>query len=205
MYTAQAQYLHHNQNNLGSEQMWLSLAVLVLGLGGYVVFRGSNNQKDYMRRIFSPSTDPTSAAAASTSALSTTPSTSPATQANSTIAAEDIQKNVRIWGKKPTYILAPYQTADGKWHTSLLLTSGYWGLARHMNYFGDICMATAMGLATMAVSGGPGLVGWWYTLYLITLLVHRTRRCDLRCSAKYGEKWVEYRKVVRWRILPGVY
>lgn len=197
MYTAQAQYLHHNQNNLGSEQMWLNLAVLVVGLGGYAVFRGSNNQKDYVRRIFSSS--------ASISALSTTSNTSPETLANNTIATEVIQKNVRIWGKKPTYILAPYQTADGKWHTSLLLTSGYWGLARHMNYFGDICMATAMGLATMAVSGGPGFVGWWYTLYLITLLVHRTRRCDLRCSAKYGEKWIEYRKVVRWRILPGVY
>lgn len=204
MYTVQAQYLHHNQNNLGSEQIWMNLSVLILGLGGYAVFRGSNNQKDYMRRIFSPSTDPTSVAAASTSALSAAPA-SPTALANSTTAAEDIQKNVRIWGKKPTYILAPYQTADGKWHTSLLLTSGYWGLARHMNYFGDICMAAAMGLATMAVSGGPGLVGWWYTLYLITLLVHRTRRCDLRCSAKYGEKWMEYRKVVRWRILPGVY
>lgn len=66
-------------------------------------------------------------------------------------------------------------------------------------------MAIAMGLATLAVSGGPGFVGWWYTLYLITLLVHRVRRCDLRCSAKYGEKWAEYRNVVRWRILPGVY
>lgn len=205
MYTMQAQYLHHNQYNLGNENTWMNLAVLVLGLGGYVVFRGSNNQKDYMRRIFSHSSDPTSAAAASTSALSTEPNGTPAAPVKKSADAEELRKNVLIWGKKPTYLLAPYQTADGKWHTSLLLTCGYWGLARHMNYFGDICMATAMGLATMSVSGGPGLVGWWYTLYLITLLVHRVRRCDLRCSAKYGEKWVEYRKVVRWRILPGVY
>lgn len=205
MYTVQAQYLHHNQDNLGNEQTWMNLAVLILGLGGYAIFRGSNNQKDFMRRIFSPSSDPNSAVAASTSASVKEPSPSPPTLTDPVDDADELRKSVRVWGKKPTYIIAPYQTADGTWHSSLLLTCGYWGLARHMNYFGDICMATAMGFATMAVPGGPGFVGWWYTLYLITLLVHRVRRCDLRCSAKYGEKWMEYRKVVRWRILPGVY
>jgi len=186
MYTVQAQYLHHNQDNLGNEKTWLNFIILVLGLGGYVIFRGANNQKDYIRRTLSSSTDATKSNA-------------------SAITDADERKRVRIWGKKPSYILAPYQTADGKTHTSILLTCGYWGLARHMNYFGDICMATAMGLATLAVSGGPGFVGWFYTIFLTTLLVHRVRRCDLRCSAKYGEKWAEYRRVVKWRILPGVY
>ena len=164
-----------------------------------------------MRRIFSPSTELTLVPSSREDALAT-PSKSPfsisePTNSNksNTANADELRKHVRIWGKKPTYILAPYQTADGKSHIALLLTCGYWGLARHMNYFGDICMAIAMGLATLSVSGGPGFVGWWYTLYLITLLVHRVRRCDLRCSAKYGEKWVEYRSVVKWRILPGVY
>ena len=183
-YTVQSQYLHHNQLNLGAEHWALNLFIFVLGLAGYAIFRGANDQKDAMRRIFSPG---------------------PAANAEGAKQQVELQKKTLVWGKPPTFLAAPYLTSDGKSHTSLLVTCGYWGLARHMNYFGDIMMATAMGLATLAVPGGPGLVGWHYTLFLSTLLVHRVRGCDVRCSAKYGDTWVEYRSVVRWRIIPGIY
>lgn len=38
--------------------------------------------------------------------------------------------NYKIWGKDVKYI----KTEEG----GLLLTSGYWGLARHFNYIGNI-------------------------------------------------------------------
>jgi 7-dehydrocholesterol reductase len=36
----------------------------------------------------------------------------------------------KIWGKEPTFIEAQYTTKDGEVRKSLLLTSGWWGLAR---------------------------------------------------------------------------
>ncbi|KAF8466018.1 ergosterol biosynthesis ERG4/ERG24 [Kalaharituber pfeilii] len=182
MYTMQAQYLYRNQLNLRGDTFGLlELGVLALGLGGYAIFRGSNNQKDTVRHAFNRAAE------------------------QDKDVDKELQKHVRIWGRPPTYILAPYRTSDGKSHTSILLTCGYWGLARHMNYLGDMLMATGMGLATQKVVGGGGIVGWWYTVYLIALLVHRVWRCDERCGGKYGAKWKVYREVVRWRILPGVF
>ena len=40
---------------------------------------------------------------------------------------------MKIWGKPPTFIEAKYVTKDGETRTSLLLASGWWGLARYKN------------------------------------------------------------------------
>lgn len=37
---------------------------------------------------------------------------------------------LKIWGKPPTFIEAKYVTKDGETRTSLLLASGWWGIAR---------------------------------------------------------------------------
>lgn len=118
-----------------------------------------------------------------------------------------------------------------------LLTSGWWGVSRHINYFGDwvqsLPFSLAAGLAgylilpantditvhsetalkmldgTMVVQGAAK--GWgvlftaFYAFYFGTLLVHRERRDDHTCEEKYGKDWDKYKRVVRWRILPGVY
>lgn len=44
----------------------------------------------------------------------------------------------RIWGRKAEFIRTKYRTADGVEHDSLLLTSGWWGVARHANYLADL-------------------------------------------------------------------
>jgi 7-dehydrocholesterol reductase len=36
----------------------------------------------------------------------------------------------KVWGEEPDYIVAHYTTEDGKERSSLLLASGWWGLAR---------------------------------------------------------------------------
>ncbi|KAL8948633.1 MAG: hypothetical protein Q9222_005198 [Ikaeria aurantiellina] len=49
------------------------------------------------------------------------------------------------------------------------------------------------------------VVTYFYVVYFVVLLVHRGWRDDDACEKKYGDDWEEYKKKVRWRILPGVY
>lgn len=116
-----------------------------------------------------------------------------------------------------------------------LLTGGWWGRARHINYFGDwiqalpFCLPTAIAGYVIHPAGneliGPsvrttvdgrqvtqaGAAPWGmlftylYSAYFAFLLIHRERRDDKACAEKYGDDWVKYRKQVPWRIVPGVY
>ena len=95
--------------------------------------------------------------------------------------------------------LVPRALSDGDRH---LLASGFWGFSRHINYLGEILMATGLALAL----GLPQVLGpWLYPLYYVALLVPRERADDRRCAAKYGQLWEQYRERVRWRIVPRVY
>jgi protein-S-isoprenylcysteine O-methyltransferase Ste14 len=42
-------------------------------------------------------------------------------------------------------------------------------------------------------------------VYFTILLVHRERRDNNFCHAKYGADWEHYCAKVRWRIIPGIY
>jgi protein-S-isoprenylcysteine O-methyltransferase Ste14 len=96
-------------------------------------------------------------------------------------------------------ILDPRPLTDG---TRYVLTGGFWGISRHVNYLGEIVMATALAL----VLGYPAAVApWLYPLYYVALLVPRQRDDDARCAARYGALWDEYRRRVPYRIVPYVY
>jgi len=95
----------------------------------------------------------------------------------------------RIWG-------APARTLGGR-----LLVSGFWGIARHLNYTGEICMYLAFALTTGFESFLPYLLPAW----LAVLLLHRAGRDDRRCREKYGGLWDEYTRRVRFRMFPLVY
>ncbi|KAL7268992.1 erg24, C-14 sterol reductase [Rhizina undulata] len=84
---------------------------------------------------------------------------------------------------------------------SRLLITGWWGIARHINYFGDWIMAWAWCLPT----GFGTLITYFYVVYFGVLLIHRDRRDEAKCVAKYGEDWEKYRKLVPSRIIPGIY
>ncbi|GFQ00092.1 delta(14)-sterol reductase [Phtheirospermum japonicum] len=103
----------------------------------------------------------------------------------------DFKKNPKalIWGRPPKVI-------GGK-----LLASGYWGIARHSNYLGDLLLALSFSLPCGISSPVP----YFYPIYLLILLIWRERRDDARCAQKYKEIWAEYTKLVPWRILPYVY
>ena len=99
----------------------------------------------------------------------------------------------RIWGQAAEYI----RTGSG----ALLLTSGWWGMARHMNYFGDLLM----GLAWCLPTGFAHPLPYFYFVYFVVLLIHRERRDDRMCLQKYGQDWEAYCRKVHWRIVPGLY
>lgn len=81
-----------------------------------------------------------------------------------------------------------------------LLTSGYWGLARKINYTGD----WIMGLSWCMVCGFRSIVPYFYAIYFCILLIHRSARDDHFCFMKYGEDWNVYKKIVPYRFIPGV-
>jgi steroid 5-alpha reductase family enzyme len=84
---------------------------------------------------------------------------------------------------------------------SRLITSGWWGAARHINYLGDWLMGLAQSLACGIASPVP----FFFPLYFAILLIHRERRDDHKCALKYGRDWRKYCELVPYRIVPYVY
>ncbi|WQF90255.1 Putative sterol reductase [Colletotrichum destructivum] len=145
--------------------------------------------------------------------------------------SSNTQKRIfRVQPDHPSVKDMPYiQTKRG----TRLLTGGWWGMARHINYFGDWLQASPFSLPTAvagyvilpagsAVSGAITMLdgrevvqgaarGWgmiftyFYVLYFATLLIHRERRDNAACSLKYGKDWDEYESLVKWKIIPGLF
>jgi len=89
-------------------------------------------------------------------------------------------------------------SANGK----SLLVNGFWGLSRHINYLGEILMASGIALT---VTTQAGFWPWLYPLYYVALLFPRQLDDDKRCALKYGDLWQVYTKKVKYRIIPFIY
>jgi Delta14-sterol reductase len=98
-------------------------------------------------------------------------------------------RETEIWGRCA-------ETVGGR-----LLVSGWWGVARKINYAGEIGVYIAFALTTGMRSPYPYLL----PLSLTLLLLQRAARDDKKCSAKYGELWQAYSARVRFRIFPYLY
>jgi 7-dehydrocholesterol reductase len=105
-----------------------------------------------------------------------------------------------IWGEAPKMIKAKYLTASGEEKASLLLYSGWWGLARHFHYVPELLLALCWSLP----AGFTNLLPYFYFLFLVLLLTDRAFRDDTRCKAKYGKYWDQYCAAVPYKILPGI-
>ena len=81
-----------------------------------------------------------------------------------------------------------------------LLTSGYWGMARKINYTGDYIM----GVSWCLVCGFDSIVPYFYAIYFLILLIHRSERDDHLCHEKYGDDWIKYKEIVPYRFIPGI-
>ena len=106
-----------------------------------------------------------------------------------------------VWGKPAKVIRAQYTLESGEKRESLLLYSGWWGVARHFHYLPEILLAFFWSVP----AGLTHLMPFSYTIFLVILLVHRTYRDDEKCSAKYGSWWEAYCKHVPYKIIPGIF
>jgi len=98
-------------------------------------------------------------------------------------------RNTLIWGK-------PAQLLGGR-----LLISGWWGIGRKINYSGEIMVYSSFALC----AGFSSIIPFLLPLWLCALLPHRAWRDEQRCAAKYGDLWVEYTKIAKFRMIPFIY
>lgn len=96
---------------------------------------------------------------------------------------------LRIWGK-------PAEALGGK-----LLVSGFWGIGRKLNYTGEFMMYSAWTL----LCGFDSPVPYALPVSLALLFIHRSRRDERRCRAKYGPLWDAYCRRARFRMVPYLY
>ena len=116
-----------------------------------------------------------------------------------------MQGKCKIWGQDPRYITASYTTEKGEKRSSLLLASGWWGVARHFHYVPEI-----LGAFLWSVPAGwkgsflATFLAYFYVFFLTPLLFDRAFRDDARCRDKYGKHWDKYCQLVPYKIIPGV-
>lgn len=108
--------------------------------------------------------------------------------------------NCKVWGKKPVTMLAHYNTEEGMAKQSLLLASGWWGVARHFHYIPEIAAAFFWSVPALFTHFAP----YFYVCFLTILLVDRAFRDDKRCAEKYGSDWDKYCELVPYKIAPYV-
>lgn len=106
----------------------------------------------------------------------------------------------QIWGRIPTKIQARHQTERGE-RKSLLLTAGWWGLARHIHYAPEIGAAFFWTLPALFRHAMP----YFYVTFLTALLIDRANRDDKYCRVKYHKHWEAYSKKVRYKVVPRVF
>ena len=148
-YGLQARFLVDNPVHL---EWWAICGIIALKVAGYVIFRGSNSQKNAFRQN---QNDPS---------------------------------------------LAHLKTMSTRKGTKLIV-SGWWGMCRHPNYVGDLIMALSWSLPC----GFTHIIPYFYFIYFLILLIHRQFRDEHHCREKYGEDWSKFCKIVKWRLIPGIY
>jgi len=106
-----------------------------------------------------------------------------------------------IWGRPAKFLEVKYTNHDGNVKKSRLMLSGFWGVARHMNYVFEILLSLSWSLP----AAHYGITPFLYFFFTIILLVHRTFRDEEKCSAKYGDGWTKYCQAVPYRFIPYVF
>ncbi|KAK0188658.1 ergosterol biosynthesis ERG4/ERG24 family-domain-containing protein [Armillaria mellea] len=99
---------------------------------------------------------------------------------------------------RSTFPQLPWNTTA---HGNRLLTSGWWAYSRKPNYVADWTMSFTWG----AVIGLATPIPYFYSVFFITVLIHRCSRDFERCSIKYGKDWERYCSIVKYKFVPGIY
>jgi len=99
-------------------------------------------------------------------------------------------------------VKASYRLKNGMVKETELLISGWWGIARKINY------SFELGVAYCWCAGAGLDFSFWpfiYAFFLTVLLIHRIYRDEDKCRTKYGKAWTEYCKLVPYRLIPYVF
>ena len=174
VYTLQTQYLARYPVQLSP---LTAATILCIGLGGYVLFRSVNHQKDLVRRtngqcfIWGKKAE----------------------YVRCTFKTKDGVTHDSLLLCSGEFL---YPVFDVKAYPI-----GWWGFVRHANYLGDLIVSYAM----CAPCGTRNLLPWTYAIFMTVLLLHRCYRDEERCSGKYGESWKIYCDQVRWKLIPGIF
>lgn len=62
-----------------------------------------------------------------------------------------------------------------------------------------------MALTWGLVQGGCSVIPYFYSVFFITVLIHRCGRDFERCAKKYGKDWDRYCSIVKYKFIPGIY
>ena len=103
--------------------------------------------------------------------------------------------------RDPNHLSVQHLETISTQHGTKLIVSGWWGLCRHPNYVGDLIMALSWSLPC----GFSHVLPYFYFIYFTALLVHRQLRDEEHCHNKYGRDWEIFCKLVKWRLIPGLY
>jgi len=112
----------------------------------------------------------------------------------------------KIWGKAPVFVKATYTVEEGNrkiTKSSLLLASGFWGVARHFHYAFELTAAWSWCLLANPLVNGFLPLG--YCVFLTILLIDRAKRDEVKCRKKYGDDYQKYADLVPYLIIPGIY
>ncbi|KAB8253794.1 ergosterol biosynthesis ERG4/ERG24 [Aspergillus pseudonomiae] len=108
--------------------------------------------------------------------------------------------------KRNTFPQVPWQAIDNPKVIQTdtgdnILVDGWFALARKPNYLADMFFAMSWGLITGFKSPFP----WFYFVFFMVMITHRTIRDTNRCRRKYGEAWRRYEREVPYLFIPYVF
>ncbi|KAF9872457.1 hypothetical protein CkaCkLH20_09954 [Colletotrichum karsti] len=79
-----------------------------------------------------------------------------------------------------------------------IMVDGWFAIIRKPNYVPDMFFSFSWGLITGFKSPFP----WFYFIFFMVMIIHRTRRDVGRCRRKYGKAWKEYERQVPYLFIP---
>ncbi|KZL77316.1 delta(24)-sterol reductase (ergosterol biosynthesis ERG4/ERG24 family protein) [Colletotrichum tofieldiae] len=80
-----------------------------------------------------------------------------------------------------------------------IMVDGWFAIIRKPNYVPDMFFSFAWGLITGFKSPFP----WFYFVFFMIMIIHRTNRDINRCRRKYGEAWKHYEREVPYLFIPS--
>ncbi|OLN97621.1 putative 7-dehydrocholesterol reductase [Colletotrichum chlorophyti] len=82
-----------------------------------------------------------------------------------------------------------------------VMKGGLWSWARHINYGGYALWRAGYCMAASGFIGGT-IMGVWQA---VDFLTRGVPALNDYCSKRYGEQWSQFKREVKWTLLPGVY